>query len=106
MSKNNEEQKYNLITKKRRTNSFMNQPQYKNKKSDLRCLTVENSQDQDYHNVKTFNNRKINYSKSYSNFNKGNLNYDNKTDTVNEIDFFKQPKLNFVPRINRHKRSR
>ena len=61
MSNNNEEQKYNLITKKRRTNSFMNQPQYKNKKSDSRCLTVENSKDQDYHNVKTFNtNPKIN----------------------------------------------
>jgi hypothetical protein len=84
----------------------MNHPQYNNKKSDSRCLTVENSQDQDYHNVKTFDNRKINYSKSYSNFNKGNnLNYDNKTDRVNEIDFFKQPKLNFVPRINRHKRN-
>ena len=105
MSNNNEEQKNYFMTKKRRTNSFMNQPQYKNKKSDSRCLTVENSQDQDYHNVKAFNNRKINYSKSYSNFNKGNLNYDNKTDTVNEIDFFKQPKLNFVPRINRHKRN-
>ena len=105
MSNNNEEQKNYFMTKKRRTNSFMNQPQYKNKKSDSRCLTVENSQDQDYHNVKTFNNRKINYSKSYSNFNKGNLNYDNKTDRVNEIDFFKQPKLNFVPRINRHKRN-
>ena len=78
MSNNNEEQKYNLITKKRRTNSFMNQPQYKNKKSDSRCLTVENSQDKDCYNVKTFNNRKINYSKSYSNFNKANLNYDNK----------------------------
>ena len=53
MSNNNEEQKNYFMTKKRRTNSFMNQPQYKNKKSDSRCLTVENSQDQDYHNVKT-----------------------------------------------------
>jgi len=106
MSNNNEEQKNYFMTKKRRTNSFMNQPQYKNKKTDSRCLTVENSQDQDCYNVKTYNNRKINYSKSYSNFNKGNnLNYDNKKDTVNEIDFFKQPKLNFVPRINRHKRN-
>ena len=105
MSNNNEEQKYNLITKKRRTNSFMNQPKYKNKKSDSRCLTVENPEDKDYYIAKAFNNKKINYSKSYSNFNKGNLNYDNKTNPVNEIDFFKQPKLNFVPRINRHKRN-
>jgi hypothetical protein len=83
----------------------MNKPQYKIKKPDSRCLTVENTEDRDYYKTKTFNNRKINCSKSYSNFNKYNLNCNNKINTENEIDFFKHPKLNFVPRINRHKRN-
>ena len=105
MSNYNEEQNNNFVIKKRKTNSFMNKPQYKIKKPDSRCLTVENTEDRDYYKAKTFNNRKINCSKSYSNFNKYNLNCDNKINTENEIDFFKHPKLNFVPRINRHKRN-
>ena len=105
MSNYNEEQNNNFVIKKRKTNSFMNKPQYKIKKPDSRCLTVENTEDRDYYKTKTFNNRKINCSKSYSNFNKYNLNCDNKINTENEIDFFKHPKLNFVPRINRHKRN-
>ena len=43
--------------KKRKTNSFMNKPQYKIKKPDSRCLTVENTEDRDYYKTKTFNNR-------------------------------------------------
>lgn len=105
MSNYNEEQNNNFVIKKRKTNSFMNKPQYKIKKPDSRCLTVENNEDRDYYKTKTFNNRKINCSKSYSNFNKYNINCDNKINTENEIDFFKHPKLNFVPRINRHKRN-
>ena len=105
MSNYNEEQNNNFVIKKRKTNSFMNKPQYKIKKPDSRCLTVENTEDRDYYKTKTFNNRKINCSKSYSNFNKYNLNCDNKINNENEIDFFKHPKLNFVPRINRHKRN-
>ena len=105
MSNYNEEQNNNFVIKKRKTNSFMNKPQYKIKKPDSRCLTVENTEDRDYYKTKTFNNRKINCSKSYSNFNKYNINCDNKINTENEIDFFKHPKLNFVPRINRHKRN-
>ena len=105
MSNYNEDQKNNFVIKKRKTNSFMNKPQYKIKKPDSRCLTVESNEDRDYYKTKTFNNRKINCSKSYSNFNKYNINCDNKINTENEIDFFKHPKLNFVPRINRHKRN-
>ena len=105
MSNYNEEQNNNFVIKKRKTNSFMNKPQYKIKKPDSRCLTVENTEDRDYYKAKTFNNRKINCSKSYSNFNKYNINCDNKINNENEIDFFKHPKLNFVPRINRHKRN-
>ena len=103
MSINNEEQKNNFITKKRKTNSLMNKYQFKNHKNDSRYLTVGNPEDKDY-KTKTYNNKKINLSKSYSNFNNYNINTDNRISTENEIDFFKHPKLNFVPRINRHKR--
>ena len=104
MSINNEEQKNNYIIKKRRTNSLMNKYQFKNHKNDKRYLTVGNPEDKDY-KTKTNNNKKINLSKSYNNFNNYNINTDNRISTENEIDFFKHPKLNFVPRINRHKRN-
>ena len=104
MSNNNEEQKENLVIKKRRINNLINKHQYKNSKKDSRCLTVENTQDKD-HQLKPFdNNKKLNLSNSYKNFN-NKINLDNKTNMEKEIDFMKQPKLNFVPRINRHKKN-
>ena len=105
MSNNNEEQKNNFVTNKRKTNNVMNQ-RYKYKKQNYgtRCITLEKTEDKDY-KLNTVNNRKISLSKSYNNFNEYRTTFDNNTNKEINLDFLDQQNMNFVPRINRHKKN-
>ena len=103
MSNNNENQKNNVITKKRKTNSVINKGyNYKNDQDGSRCITCEKAEDK-VNKPKTFQ-RRMFYSKSCSNFNKCIINFDNAENKEYDFDFFRQKKISFVPKIFRHKR--
>ena len=112
MSNINEERKNNFITNKRKANSIIKKRlESKNKKSPSKYFSLEKSTEKDDNNqFKSFNNnKKMELSKSCKNFNKYQYNLDNEnykeiTTDNHEINL-NLKRMNFVPRINRHKRN-
>ena len=110
MSNNNELYINNnyVKIKKRKPNRILDLKQeINNHECRSQCLTLEKGED----NFKTSkiktHNRRINVSKSYNNFYNNKINTENKNDENeknNKINLLYQ-KINFVPRINRHKRN-
>jgi len=108
MSYFNDVQECYMTVNKRKTNSVLNKNQCKNNKILTKYLSLDITENKNNnYDIKTFvnNNRKINFSKSYSNFGKFNLNFDDKPNIENNGNFIKNAKLTFVPKINRHKRN-
>ena len=111
MSNNNElYNSYNYVKiKKRKTNRVLDKKQeINNHKHCSKCLTLEKPEDQNKNDkIKTIDNRRINVSKSYKNFYYNNISKDNKNDENEKKDKINlmYQKINFVPRINRHKRN-
>ena len=108
MSYFNDVQECYMTVNKRKTNSVLNKNQCKNNKNLTKYLSLDITENKNNnYDIKTFvnNNRKINFSKSYSNFGKFNLNFDDKPNIENNGNFIKNAKLTFVPKINRHKRN-
>ena len=108
MSYLNDVQECYMTINKRRTNSLLNKNQYKNYKNPSKYLSLDISENKNNkYKTKTFANnmKKINFCKSYSNFGKYNLNIDDKQNIENNGEYFKNSKIGFVPKINRHKRN-
>ena len=95
--------------KKRKPNRILDKKQeINNYKYGSKCLTLEKTEDNNKNDkIKTINNRRINVSKSYNNFYNNKINIENKNDENEKNDKVNllYQKINFVPRINRHKRN-
>ena len=105
MSNNNETEKRNFIIKKRKPNEMLNKKMYnKIYKFGTRSFTIEN-EEKNKNKSQKGNNRKINFSQSYKNFNECKNDFE--TQPKNDISTYnlKLQKINFVPKINRHKRN-
>ena len=105
MSNNNETEKLNFIIKKRKPNEMLNKKMYnKIYKFGTRSFTIEN-EEKNKNKSQKGNNRKINFSQSYKNFNECKNDFE--TQPKNDISTYnlKLQKINFVPKINRHKRN-